>query len=82
VPHKPFLLHGATIGSFLGAKGSIDPINAVLRRSDDSCKKPLNDYPAPMPGRSLLNWTTDDLAQRANMGVATVRKFENGVAWR
>ena len=29
--------------------------------------------------RGFLNWTTDDLAQRANIGIATVGKFENGV---
>jgi hypothetical protein len=29
--------------------------------------------------RGFLNWTTDDLAQRAHIGVATGRKFESGV---
>ena len=29
--------------------------------------------------RGLLNWNQDELAKRATIGVATVRKFENGV---
>ena len=51
-----------------------------MRTDADSCNKPRMIIPPQCrAARGFLNWTTDDLAQRANIGVATVRKFENAV---
>ncbi|MEG3124440.1 helix-turn-helix transcriptional regulator [Sphingomonas sp. GB1N7] len=30
--------------------------------------------------RALLDWTAQDLADRANIGVATIRRYETGAA--
>ena len=41
-------------------------------------KPPYDNAGQSQVARGFLNWTTDDLAHRAKIGVGTVRKFENG----
>lgn len=30
-------------------------------------------------GRALLKWSADELAQKASVGIATIRRFENSI---
>jgi hypothetical protein len=49
----------------------LDAESAIIRHMIDPAQSRAT--------RGLLNWNQDVLAERANIGVATVRKFENAV---
>jgi transcriptional regulator with XRE-family HTH domain len=56
------------ISDYVGSQALSDVIHISMRLTIEQCRA----------GRGLLNWSAQDLAKAAGLGVASVRRFEGG----